>query len=245
MNLIQHFDRVYFINLPERTDRRQALDAELAQHGLQIDQERLRIFRGFHPDHAEGFPNAGAHGCFLSHLAIIEEALATGLDSVLICEDDVELSHHTDNALGPLLWTLCAENWDFAYLGHCEAFPPGIDQAHWGYSRQALNTTHCYALSRQILPRLRDYLRACLNAPEDDGYYGRCHIDEAYSRFRAQRQDSITLLAMPSLAAQRPSRSDVHRILRERVAPWFRQLGHWLQLGTSSEPRPLTRTSGY
>lgn len=69
-----------YINLSQRTDRRPLVEAELERAGL-------KNWRRF-----EAVKNSpGILGCTQSHAAVIEEAIRSNFELVLICEDDIEL----------------------------------------------------------------------------------------------------------------------------------------------------------
>jgi hypothetical protein len=207
MNLLEHFSRIYIVNLPERADRRREMTAELAALGLAPDGDRIRFFRAVRPDAAGAFPSIGARGCFLSHLGILEEAIADGLENVLVLEDDLAFSpllRAAPAALGDRL----AAPWDFAYFGHVAELHAPATPA-WLETTQPLATTHFYALHGRILKPLRDYLSACLGRPAGDPEGGPMHVDGAYSLFRSRNPEAITLVATPSLGEQRSSRSDI------------------------------------
>lgn len=75
MNSIQN---VLYINLKERTDRKQHVEQQLSSVGLK--GERFNAIR---------LAN-GAIGCSLSHLKCLEIAKERGWDHVLIVEDDIQ-----------------------------------------------------------------------------------------------------------------------------------------------------------
>lgn len=78
MNIFGHFDQIRIINLPERTDRRRAMDRELAAVGL-IDDPRVQYFKAFRPEDAGQFSSIGARGCYDSHKTLLKEAtMASG-----------------------------------------------------------------------------------------------------------------------------------------------------------------------
>ena len=208
MTLIENFARTYIVNLPERTDRRREMDAELAQFGLRADGERIRYFRAIRPTDAGDFPNLGARGCFLSHLAILEEALRDGLESVLILEDDLRLDPRIAQLPETMHQRLRRDDWDFAYLGHV-APCADTDTAHWRETRQPLATTHCYALRGPAIAALRDHLAACLTRPSGHPLGSPMHVDGAYSLFRQFHPEIVTLLAVPSLGGQLSSLCDI------------------------------------
>ena len=86
------FERIYVINLPSRSDRRLEMAEQLSRIGLVLGSSRVRLFEAVRPDGAGGFPNRGAHGCFMSHLGVLREAAADRLTRVLILEDDLNFS---------------------------------------------------------------------------------------------------------------------------------------------------------
>ena len=73
MDLIE---KVFYINLDARVDRRKEIEAELAQIG--ISGERFSAFK----------TSPGIIGCGQSHSGIVKEAKARGYKNVLLFEDD-------------------------------------------------------------------------------------------------------------------------------------------------------------
>ena len=210
MNLIEMFDRVYIVNLPERSDRRREIKAELQRLGLRVDGQRIRFHRAIRPDDAGQFPSLGARGCFLSHLGILNDAINDDLEKILVIEDDLCIDDRFSQAQEKMSRRLKDEGWWFAYLGHVQP-PPEDDAApRWQASWQPIATTHFYALNRPVLRPLRDHLQACLSRAPGHPLGSPMHVDGAYSLFRAQHPEALTLIATPSLGGQRSSRSDIY-----------------------------------
>src|SRR5690606_31802208 len=86
------FEAIYVINLAYRADRRLEMSAELARLGLSFDDPKVTLFAAVRPEDAGEFPSVGARGCFMSHLGILHSALALGLRSILILEDDADFT---------------------------------------------------------------------------------------------------------------------------------------------------------
>jgi hypothetical protein len=208
MNLIEHFQRCVIVNLPERDDRRREMNAELRQAGLSADGAHIRYFRAVRPIDAGEFPSLGARGCFMSHLGILKEAIRDDLDNILVMEDDLALDPRVCAAPQAMLKAFQEARWDFAYFGHVEA-SDGRENPAWQETRAPLATTHFYALNRRVLRPLHDHLEACLQRPSGHPLGSPMHVDGAYSLFRLQNPDVITLMAAPSLGGQRSSRSDI------------------------------------
>lgn len=70
-------DKIIYINLNKRTDRKEQIEKELNDFGL--DYERFEAIE---------IPNFGILGCGLSHLAVLKIAKEKNYENILILEDD-------------------------------------------------------------------------------------------------------------------------------------------------------------
>lgn len=207
--LLQSFDRIYVINLRTRADRRMEMDAQLRNTGLSLHDASVQLFEAVRPNEAAGFPSIGARGCFMSHLGVLKDARRRGLSSLLILEDDVDF----DPAAQPagILQGLQREDWSLFYGGHridaiagpgpcCAAVPP----------EAAVLTTHFVGVrGRDTISALIAYMEAQLQRSRGDPAGGPMHVDGTYSWFRREHPERLTLAAVPPLAYQRASRSDI------------------------------------
>lgn len=82
------FDRIYYINLDKRTDRREHIENEIKKV-LDSDLKITRRMPGVVCDGYEGRVK-GAIGCSMSHQSVIAESIRDGLNNVMIFEDDFE-----------------------------------------------------------------------------------------------------------------------------------------------------------
>jgi glycosyl transferase family 25 len=73
---IDHIDKIVYINLDHRTDRRKEIETELKQKGLSY--ERFPAIK----------EERGAIGCCKSHLAVLKKAREKGYKNILVFEDD-------------------------------------------------------------------------------------------------------------------------------------------------------------
>lgn len=238
MTLFDAFERIVVINLPERTDRRREMVAELRRAGLHEGSPGLLFFAGIRPANAGLFPSVGARGCFESHLGVITAALADGVENVLVLEDDLALHPEACVPQPALVKTLASGEWDFAYPGHTLALGAPGAPVRWERTTSPLVCAHFYALNRRILADLREYLDACRRRPPGHPDGGPMHVDGAFSMFRARRPDVVTLIASPSLGSQRSSRSDI------TANRWYdRQPGLRLLSGLARKGKNLWRAS--
>jgi hypothetical protein len=211
------FDRAYIINLPQRKDRRNAVTKEFKRAGLPINPGKVELFPGIKPATANGFPNVGAHGCFLSHLAALEAAIDDGLQNVLIAEDDVTLAQNFTQHIEEFQSHIGSQ-WGIAYLGHRE--PEGHRHDSPGFiqlnASRGIETTHLYAVNGWALPRVRRCLLEIMNREPGDPLGGPMHYDGALSTIRAANPDIATFIATPNLGWQRSSKSDITSSWKDR-----------------------------
>jgi GR25 family glycosyltransferase involved in LPS biosynthesis len=111
-------DKVIYINLKDRTDRKKHLEKQLGQ--LQVPKEKIVRF------------NAHRHllghiGCAQSHLSVLDMAIEQGWSNILILEDDMcfNPSSETREALQYTLTSLASLHWDVALLSanYCRVIP--------------------------------------------------------------------------------------------------------------------------
>jgi glycosyl transferase, family 25 len=220
MSLADLFGCTYVVNLADRQDRRRAITRELRRAGMPLEAGRVELFSAVRATEAAGFPNAGAHGCFQSHLRILQQAQQRQLDSVLIVEDDLVMSpliREQQEQLAALL----QQPWDVVYLGHVESV--GVDlPLRLKRFAGPLMTSHFYGVKAPARDRLIEYLKKVESRPPGHPDGGPMHLDAALTMFRQANPDLITLIAEPNLGWQRPSRSDIHSTWMQRT-PVFRE----------------------
>jgi len=215
------FPLTRIINLADRTDRRHEMERQLEALGAKVTPGKVEFFSASRPTEAAGFPNIGTRGCFLSHLAILKDAQARGVASVLILEDDLEVHPSDLPKLGALIGLAAKQPWQILHLGHILPLPPAAaPELVPGVG--AIRNAHCYAIHSSIFTPLIEYLEGCLVRPPGDPIGGPMHYDGALTMFRQANPSVITLVANPSVAGQRSSRSDI-TFRRIETVPGIRQ----------------------
>jgi GR25 family glycosyltransferase involved in LPS biosynthesis len=76
-----NIDKIIYINLERRNDRREHIETQLTKYNLIHKTERFN---------AIDFPDFGIYGCGMSHLSVIKIAKEKGYKNILILEDDFE-----------------------------------------------------------------------------------------------------------------------------------------------------------
>ena len=204
------FDRIYVINLPERSDRRREMAVELGRIGLGFDDPLVQIFPAVRPPDRGAFESIGARGCFLSHLGVLKDAVAKGYRSILILEDDVDWTPAA-LARGARAEDLLAVDWAFLHggQGNDRASAEGRVALVALAPEQDFRLTHFIGLRGEIIGQLVSYLEAMLARPSGSPEGGPMHVDGAYSWFRRAHPEVAARVCVPSVARQRSSKSDI------------------------------------
>jgi glycosyl transferase family 25 len=118
MRLNDFFDQIYLINLDRRTDRMEAVHAELLRNG--IEYRRVSAIDGrtisdeIHRRYEAIFEHKAEMALSNTLVSVFVEALAAGYEKILILEDDVEFG---DLSLFELAVADLPEDFDLLYLG--------------------------------------------------------------------------------------------------------------------------------
>lgn len=204
MLIREYFERIYVVNLPHRTDRRRVMEQELVRVGL---ADKAEFFPAVRPDSAGDWPSIGALGCFMSHYSILKKARADHLANVLVIEDDLEIDPQLATHETELVDELEQTDWGMVYFGH--RAQTGTDRVSLQATIQPLMTTHFYGVNGALFDRLIGFLDDVQRRPAGHPDGGPMHVDGAYTTFRAQNPDVLTLITVPSFGHQRSSHSDV------------------------------------
>jgi GR25 family glycosyltransferase involved in LPS biosynthesis len=103
------FDKIYCISIAERTDRRDEAKRQFASVGL-LDRVEFVVVKK-HATSAE-------QGCYLSHVACLQRAIAAGAEHILIFEDDIIFKGVRNARLKEVTDFLRGNsNWNILFLG--------------------------------------------------------------------------------------------------------------------------------
>ena len=209
MQLFDVFDHTYIISLPSRRDRRQESIAELERVGNPYDGQRISFLDAVRPSDRAGFTSIGAHGCFLSHRSVLDDALSNGYQQIMVLEDDFSFVGREMDREAEVIALIRATPWDVLRMGHAavgenRAETPSLERVTrgvWG--------AHCYGLRRRVYEPLAEFLDGIAARPAGHPDGGSMHFDSALSYFAARRPEFASYMCVPSLATQRSSRSDI------------------------------------
>jgi len=206
--LIEYFDRAYIINLPERTDRRRSITQEFDAIGIKIPDKKVQFFSAIRPKEAGDFYAIGAKGSFYSHRSVLELAAAARLNNVLVFEDDVAFRKIPAAQIERILSALRAATWDVVYFGYLE--PESVELkgplAEWPDDTLG---GHFYAVNGRFANTMIRYMNECEGRPRNHPDGGPMSRDGAFNHIRYVIPNIHVLLAVPNLAFQRSSRTDI------------------------------------
>lgn len=171
------FDDIVCINLKHRKDR--YIWAKNVFAKLEIPARFVFV---------EKSPYGGVHGCFESHLNIIKESYAKGLNNILIFEDDIlpTPSYSLDNIRNGIHFMKTHPTWDIFYYGYFAVndYSDFIVKANSTDNKHVIRysptATHAYCLNRRSMKKILDTYKP---------YLGKEHLDVYFSSRELQMEN--------------------------------------------------------
>ena len=159
-----NIERILFINLSHRHDRKERLLAELKGVGINEDKI-IRI-----DAHAD--PLNGHKGCAISHIKALDYAIEHNLSNVLILEDDFVFTHPKEevDAYVSRFFTHFENAWDIFLLGSNVIEYEATDHPQLKRVLCA-QTTHSYVVNNHYLPILKKCFEFSLSMMKDEIYF--------------------------------------------------------------------------
>lgn len=164
MLLMRKFNGIFFINLSERTDRLERIQARLHEVGIYAQRfEGIKVSKDRVPPDWTAATNC--YGCALSHLSIYDKSLKTEIEKpVLIFEDDAVFCDDFINNFEDCLCDL-PPDWQIFYLGCNNLEPPSPITDKIAKVRKAY-TTHAYAIKPEAMRQVLNHPRSYKDAPD-------------------------------------------------------------------------------
>ncbi|TAD78972.1 MAG: hypothetical protein EA001_05625 [Oscillatoriales cyanobacterium] len=153
--LHHYFDQIYCINLDRRPDRWEHCQQEFSKHGIEqvtrfsaVDAKQIQL-------PFDAMYNAEL-SCTLSHLKVLEQAIATAAERVLILEDDV-VFHDRLGEFFDHYWRQLPLDWDVCLMGGNHIEPPQPITANLLKTRRTY-ALHAYSVHQKSLVSVQQYL---------------------------------------------------------------------------------------
>ena len=188
--MFEFVDKVIYINLEHRTDRKEQIELELQKY---FPFEKIQRFNAIKHQR-------GGIGCTQSHIAVLELAIKENWSNCLIVEDDAIWSNFDKGY--SLLEQLIQKPHDVITLGI----------THAGYTPEfkllSGQTTTAYIVQQHYYSALLNNFKEGLQGFLSSGDYGTYALDQYWKRL--QQKDNWYCVIL-SLMIQRPSYSDIER----------------------------------
>jgi len=139
-----YVDKIYVINLAHHTERLASLTEHLKKHDI---FEYVTIFPGVY------LPQDPTHGCRLSHMGILDDAIKNNYEIIMVLEDDCRFTEFPFN-----LTERVPEDWMMVYPGYlC------MDELSWKENSAFLRlvdgrSTYCYIIRNEIFKFARKFI---------------------------------------------------------------------------------------
>jgi hypothetical protein len=160
-DLYQTFERVVVINLARRSDRLERFLSRLTDWPFLTPQRFEAVDGSTVAPPPEWDKGPGAWGCMLSHQQVLDQAIADGINSLLVLEDD---SYPVDH-FGPQVLEFLKnvpDDWDGLMLGaeHLSEPKAVLDRV---VRCTASNRAHAYAVRGRFMKILSQFWHATTN----------------------------------------------------------------------------------
>jgi len=191
--MFEFIEKVVYINLEHRTDRRAEIESELSR----FPPEKVQRFNAIKHER-------GAAGCTKSHIAVLEMAIAEGWSNYLVVEDDATWVNFDKGY--QLLENLSKNPYDVIVLG---SVYPRIDST---YKLSSCQTTTAFIVNNHYYETLLQNFKESLNGFLQTGNYPTYALDQYWKRLQPHGN---WYAVVPSMMIQRASFSDIDQCFRD------------------------------
>lgn len=207
-NPFKYFDKIFYINLDHRTDRKQFMEDQFSKFeitaerfsaiNLTKEQNDDMVKRGcnFYDDSRPEYAPR-IKSCTISHLSIILRSKMMDYSNVLIFEDDALMEDDIIQDLQDCVEDLKNREWDMFYLG-CN---PLEYYKETDYIGRVIRTTtnHAYAVNRRFYNSILTGADFYKRYPCNDGHYGNLGRDKNIKMY----------MSLKNLVTQKEGYSDI------------------------------------
>ena len=198
---IMSFERIFYINLEHRTDRRAEIEGELDKMGLAHSFERFPAIR---------HETIGGVGCGRSHIEVLKLAKEHGYKQILVLEDEFMFTvdkHEFEQGLAQLSsipFDVCLLSYNLQ----------GSRETEYPFLKKVLEaqTTSGYIINSHYYDALIQVFSDAVIGFEHTNYHWIYAIDVAWKTL--QSRDTWYCVS-PRLGKQRPSYSDCGNCLND------------------------------
>lgn len=187
------FDKIYCVNLDQRTDKWEVCSKIFSDEGLVV--ERFSAVDGKQLP-ARGRLLPGELGCSASHANILRDMIKNNYSKILVLEDDVEFVKHVQAVFMEKHESI-PDDWDMLYLGGNHIEDPVKLNGWISRIRKTYTTSH-YGIKLAMAKKIVDHIE---KSP--------VQVDVLYTQFQ---RTSNCYVFNPAIAWQRACVSDIHNV---------------------------------
>ena len=188
--MFDFIERVVYINLEHRTDRKNDIELELSKY---FPQEKIVRFNAINTINSNG-----GIGCLKSHIRFIEMAISNNWNNILILEDD-STWNNIENGY-PLLEKIIKEPFDVIMFGSTCA------QYFSNFKVISAQSGNAYLVNKHYYQRLLNNFKEGLDKLENTKRYDIYALDQYWKNI--QKTDNWYCI-VPSIMIQKLSWSDI------------------------------------
>lgn len=184
----EFLDKVLYINLEERTDRRKEIEEELKF----FPKDKVIRFNAIKD-------KQGHIGCSKSHIACLDIAIKNDWNNVMILEDDATFKNYKEGI--KVLKTVLKNDWDVITLGNTM-----VEYDKDTYKLHSAQTTTGYIVNNHYFKVLRKNFVEGLKKLEETHDWNSYCVDQYWKKL--QKKDDWYII-VPSLVIQRAGFSTI------------------------------------
>ena len=197
-------DKIVYINLDKRTDRKQEILAEFTR--MQIPEEKIIRFSAIEN-------KEGAIGCTLSHIDVIRMAKENNWSNILVLEDDFNFINDTKfiDYIFKLFFNLYKDDWDVLCLSR--GFYQNFSETNNKFFSKVndVSTTSGYMVNNHFYDKLlANFIEGCNKLKEQPKNHPLYCIDRYWTNLL---KDSRWYIFTPSIGYQRTGYSSIGNIV--------------------------------
>jgi glycosyl transferase family 25 len=189
-------NKIVYINLETREDRKEHIEGQLSKYVHSSKIYRFNAIRN----------SKGAIGCGLSHIAVLEMAIAENWDNVFIAEDDLTWTEHFTGGYR-VLENLIRGDYDVIVLGG--SFVKSYKDS---FKLISCNCALSYIVHKPYYQKLLDCFKYAVEGLNATGFEPMYAIDQAWKPL--QRRDNWYVIK-PNMCMQLPSHSDIQNVFKD------------------------------
>ncbi|MFQ5562360.1 MAG: hypothetical protein ACE5FO_02210 [Parvularculaceae bacterium] len=220
--IFDEFEQVRIINLQERADRRRAVIRELARIGVEEIVPPISFYTARRLTLNDSF-ESGPKGSLISHREAIREAVASGARNLLVLEDDVFFNEPHPGQIDAIINAIRERSWDIIYFGYLKPDDVSLNGPLARWTGGTIGG-HFYGMNRPYMEKMLAFMDSFGKAELGMETTNPSFRDGAFNLYFERNPELNRFLVAPSLARQRSSRTDLHRLSHFDRIPGLRDL---------------------